>query len=211
MMQPTACLLSRPRQAGAVLITTMIFLVVLTVLGVTSARVSGLEERMSGNMRDRMVAMQAAEMALRDAERDLQAKGTALRFGGVPVSGLEHFSPTCNFDGATSTDDDGLCDRVGGEPSVSGDSVTWPAFSKSGVTYAALTVDMTAFPSIAYGRFTGAPTISGVSAQPRYIIDGFTKRAGGDDEPVALYRITARAQGVNPNTVVWLQEVFKPR
>jgi type IV pilus assembly protein PilX len=24
------------------------------------------------------------------------------------------------------------------------------------------------------------------------------------------YRITVRAQGANPNTVVWLQEVFKP-
>src|SRR4030067_2933437 len=60
------------RQHGVALITGLIFLVILTLLGITAARMAGLEERMSGNMRDSSLAVQAAEMALRDAERDIR-------------------------------------------------------------------------------------------------------------------------------------------
>ena len=60
------------RQRGAALLTGLIFMVILTLLGITAARMAGLEEKMSGNMRDRSLAMQAAEMALRDAERDIR-------------------------------------------------------------------------------------------------------------------------------------------
>ena len=40
------------------MITALIFLVILTIMGVTAARMSSLEERMAGNMRDRAVALQ---------------------------------------------------------------------------------------------------------------------------------------------------------
>jgi type IV pilus assembly protein PilX len=56
------------------MITALIFLVILTIMGVTAARMSSLEERMAGNMRDRAVAFRAAEMGLRDAERDIMNK-----------------------------------------------------------------------------------------------------------------------------------------
>lgn len=49
-------------------------LLVLTVLGVTSAQTTTLQERMAGNMRDREVAFQAAEAALRDAEEWLEGQ-----------------------------------------------------------------------------------------------------------------------------------------
>jgi len=58
------------------LITSLIFLLMLMIIGVTAARMSGLEERMAGNMRDRDLAFRAAEMALRDAERDLMDEPT---------------------------------------------------------------------------------------------------------------------------------------
>jgi len=62
------------RQAGAVLIIGLIMLLLLTMLGVTSMRNSSMEERMSGNMRDQHLALQAAEAALREAEAWLAPK-----------------------------------------------------------------------------------------------------------------------------------------
>ena len=59
------------RQRGVALIVALVFLAVLTLLGVTLARNSSMEERMAGNTRDRDLAFQAAEVALRDAEADL--------------------------------------------------------------------------------------------------------------------------------------------
>lgn len=46
----------------------MIMLLVMTLLGVTAMQGTVLEERMAGNFRDRDLAFQAAEMAVRDGE-----------------------------------------------------------------------------------------------------------------------------------------------
>jgi len=60
---------TRPRrEQGASLVVALIFLVIMAMLGVTLANVTNLEERMAGNTRDRDLALQAAEAALRDAE-----------------------------------------------------------------------------------------------------------------------------------------------
>jgi type IV pilus assembly protein PilX len=59
---------SRSAQSGSALITSMIFLLVMTVLGVAAMRNSTMQERMSGNARDWNLAFQAAEAALREAE-----------------------------------------------------------------------------------------------------------------------------------------------
>jgi type IV pilus assembly protein PilX len=53
---------------GSSLIVSLIFLVVMAMLSVTLANVTTLEERMAGSTRDRNLALQAAEAALRDAE-----------------------------------------------------------------------------------------------------------------------------------------------
>jgi type IV pilus assembly protein PilX len=58
-------------QRGAVLITGLIFMVVLTLIVVASMRTTILEEKMAGNVRDRDLAFQAAEAALRAAELEL--------------------------------------------------------------------------------------------------------------------------------------------
>lgn len=60
------------RQAGVSLVIVLVFLVMLSLLGVTAMRTAGIEEKMSGNERDRQLAFEAAEAALRDAERDVQ-------------------------------------------------------------------------------------------------------------------------------------------
>jgi type IV pilus assembly protein PilX len=168
------------RQRGVALLTGLIFMVILTLLGVTAARMAGLEERMSGNMRDRSLAMQAAEMALRDAEQDILTSG---RINGTA------FVPACT---------NGLCSN-----GLSGYGT--PVWT---------TVDMTDAPSVAYGTFSvPAPApINGLSAAPRYIIEKIDKYCWTTCESglTSGYRITVRAQGANQNTVVWLQEVFRP-
>ena len=189
---------SAKQHSGAALITGLIFLVVLTMIGVTAARMSTLEERMSGNMRDRSNAMQAAEMALRDAERDIQGSGTSPRNPGI--SGISGFNTTCT---------NGLCDRRGAMPTYSNTTINFPSFTLGAVTYPLLNLDMTTAAAVLYGNFTGAGNIAGLSAQPRYIIEGIRKTSPGGTVEF-YYRITVRAQGVNPNTVVWLQEIFKP-
>ncbi len=66
------------RQHGFVLVTALIFLMVLSLLGVMALRGSLFEERFAANDRDLTVARENAELALRDAERDI----LGLRFDG---------------------------------------------------------------------------------------------------------------------------------
>lgn len=56
-------------QRGAVLIVGLIILVVLTMLGIQAMRTNLAQERMASNMRERNLAFQTAESALRLAER----------------------------------------------------------------------------------------------------------------------------------------------
>ena len=59
----------RRRQAGMALITGLIFMVVLTLLAIAAMRTTTLEELMARNARDRDLAFQAAEAALRAGEQ----------------------------------------------------------------------------------------------------------------------------------------------
>jgi type IV pilus assembly protein PilX len=61
------------RQSGAVLAISLIMLLLLTVIGVASMGNSGLEEKMAGNLRDRNLAFQAAETALRAGEEQTKS------------------------------------------------------------------------------------------------------------------------------------------
>lgn len=60
------------RERGAALVLGLIMLLVVTLLGVAGMRDTLLQEKMSGNARDREVALQAAEAALRSGELVLQ-------------------------------------------------------------------------------------------------------------------------------------------
>ena len=65
-MQPS--LSAKDSQTGAVLITALLLLLVLTILGTSSIQNTVLQERMAGNMNQRNLAFQAAEAALREGE-----------------------------------------------------------------------------------------------------------------------------------------------
>lgn len=55
-------------QQGAALIVSLIILLVLTIIGVQSMESSVMEERMAGNYRDKRMAFEAAEAALKAGE-----------------------------------------------------------------------------------------------------------------------------------------------
>lgn len=56
------------RQSGAALVISLVLLLVTTLLGVSSMQSTVLEERMASNARQRQLAYQSAETALRAAE-----------------------------------------------------------------------------------------------------------------------------------------------
>ncbi len=60
-------------QTGAVLFTGLITLVVLSLVAVSSMQGSTLEQRMAGNINDQMLAFEAAEAALFEAELLIQS------------------------------------------------------------------------------------------------------------------------------------------
>ncbi|OEO27023.1 hypothetical protein AX279_01700 [Pseudomonas sp. J237] len=57
------------RQRGAVLIVALIMLLILTVIAVSSMQGTSLQETMAGSARDKNLAFQASEAALREGER----------------------------------------------------------------------------------------------------------------------------------------------
>jgi type IV pilus assembly protein PilX len=196
------------RQRGAVLIVALLFLVILTMLGLTAMSGTTMEERMSGNTRDINIALQAAEAALRDARRDINrrplvgvARDTAQSVFG-DVSGA---LGTCS----SVEKSKGLCRP----PAYDSETFVMPSSLNIGTVL-----------STTYGQFTGAAkiraTVGGtrnaeLSLQPRYIVEVFCLRIPGQDsvdnlvDPCRFYRITAQGFGVNPNSQVTLQEFFE--
>ena len=63
------------RQSGISLVVVMILLVITALLGIAILRSSMMQERMSANVRDRSVAFQGAEAALRYAHEDVLGGG----------------------------------------------------------------------------------------------------------------------------------------
>lgn len=60
-------------QRGMILIVALVMVVLMSLVAVASIRGSGLQEAMSGSMRDRNVAFQGAEAGLRLAEELVEA------------------------------------------------------------------------------------------------------------------------------------------
>ncbi len=60
-------------QQGVALVMAMVFLMILTIIGVTVMSSTALQEKMAGNVQDKNLAFQAGESALRVGEQLLQA------------------------------------------------------------------------------------------------------------------------------------------
>ena len=73
--------LNQRRQRGAVLIVSLIFLLVITMLAVGSMQNTMLEEKMAGNASDRNLAFQSTESAVREAEGFIEGIVSLGNFG----------------------------------------------------------------------------------------------------------------------------------
>ena len=187
---------ARRRQRGFSLIMSLLFMVAALVLGVSVMSVGVMQERVSGNAKDRDLAMQAAEAALRDAEQSLQL--------GAPPAGA--FKDGC---------DGGLCTPPS-QRSGAGLPSTLPVYHPSfGFSWS------NAAKTRAYGTATGASAYPGVAQPPVYVVErlaSLAAAAGVDSVAVTsqpstgvAYRITARAVGARADTVVMLQSIYTMR
>lgn len=94
-----ALLLNGVREQGVVLIFCLVFLLILTMMGVASMDSAMFEERMAGNMQDYNEALQAAESALRTAEDWLLAQATRPAIsvdGSTRVRALDALDPSAD-------------------------------------------------------------------------------------------------------------------
>jgi type IV pilus assembly protein PilX len=176
------------RQRGAALITSLIILLVLTVLGVSAMSTSSLEELMAGNLRDQDLSFQAAEAALKDAERYIDS------WGGMP--------PTASSSGTNnslfSTDAFGLYELS--------------AFDKTNVWVNTVATTYGADTGIAISNLGDAATL------PMYIIEeedfvakDASFKAQTQREGAYYYRVTARGEGASSNAVTILQTTVAHR
>ncbi|MFN0160371.1 MAG: PilX N-terminal domain-containing pilus assembly protein [Burkholderiales bacterium] len=204
-----------PRQQGAVLVVALLFLLIITMLGVTTMQSTSSEERMAGNVRDWTNALHAAEAAIRDARNDLKGNctpGAATCLQRAPlVSGATGFGDASATAGTCSTT--GIC-MPQTAVAISGQPSTYPQLNLANWT----ATGSTALNPVTIGTYTqpgGATTnpFPRAARQPQYIVEALcTPTAGaslgGVVCPNYLYRVTARGFGGNVNTQVTLQAVI---
>lgn len=173
------------RQRGSVLLVALVMLMVMTLLMVSSMRTNTTDERMASNARDWNLAFEAAEAALRDAERDILKVDH--------VSGETGFMTGCSSDGLCKTPTDGTPVWVTLEEN---NDAGWLTGANSGK-------------SVRYGTYTGADDIQGVAAQPRYIIEPIHDKSYTELPNRYFYRVTAVGFGANTSSRVMLQAVYR--
>ena len=212
--------LYRPAR-GIALAVILMLLVALTGVVAFSARQAVVGESSARNQMDYELARQAAEAALRDAERDilLTEMPSAAKCARESYDYSERFSSlrvnaNCPK-GQCSEQTGGSRDWVTGAnaerwwpPAMSG----WPSTNGGGWNGSARTAAHSfAIPSncvfsggVPLGTFTGASPISQVEYQPEYLMELFLTR----DTP--MVRVTARGFGmVKGETQVVLQSYVR--
>lgn len=170
------------QQTGAALITGLIFMVVLTLVAMAGMRTTLMEQRMATNARNRDMAFQAAEAALR--EGIALVRGGTLTVGKFPITGA----------GCTTAPPRGLC-----RPSPAGTATPiWNTVFPVGQTTA----------SSQAATYAGALPL--VVSQPQYIIellspDVTNPKYSGKSTP---YRITARGWGTSAEAQATVQATY---
>jgi type IV pilus assembly protein PilX len=178
---------TRRKSHGISLVIVMLFLVVLSLLGISAIQTSTLSARIAKNESDRQVAFQAAEAALRDAELDiknLRADGVTTCSPAITGCRAERINRGDNF---VTTCTAGLCNSLTFTTPVWENTTTWTA----------------AGGSVAYGSYTGAAALPVVSQQPRYVLEYFPL---GES---TVYRATAVGYGADGSSQVMLQSAVK--
>jgi type IV pilus assembly protein PilX len=170
---------SSKKQKGAVLIVSMIFLVIMTLIGMAGIEVTGLEEKMAAQSRDRQMAFEAAEAALHDGEAYLESVVTMPAFDGS--NGL--YTP--KTDGTNNWDD-------------------WSAL---GTSVRSMRSQVTDSDKKGFSQLSAFATY--IIEELAASAPDDSKEAGKAKEQRRYYRITARAVGLSSSSEVKLQSVYK--
>jgi len=175
------------QQHGAVLVMSLLMLFVLTLIGVSSISTTTMEEKMSGNSRNRHLALQAAETAISDAERFIKdnVNNPVAQFTNLGTNGLYNLGY-----GPTTTD--------------ATDKTWWPGANKR--TYGAAIQDLSAAPEYTI-EYLGETTEE--SASDGNILGG--EEGAGSGGSIHTFRITVRGTGLTTNSAVVIQSHFGKR
>lgn len=167
------------KQKGVVLFVSLILLLILSLIGVTAARMQTVEERMARNENNHQLASQAAEAALRGAE------------GGLLSGIYSNFAANTN----------GLYDLAPSAGSVV-PTLDWTLASSS-IAYAgpALTAVNLAQPPEFVVENLPPVAIPGDSiSEVQY---------AAPTPPVAVYRVTAFGVGGDSTSTATIQSIFR--
>jgi type IV pilus assembly protein PilX len=172
-------------QHGSALLTSLVFLVILTILGFTASRSVIMQELISRNFSDRNLALQSAEAALKYAESCIRnSNGLPTGPGSVALTCVRRDAPTpVQF-------------RPYSEQAVrDSDSAFW---TTNGTMYGSMTAETPL--SLPAGN---------LAQQPRYVI-AVLNRIGCviNGTQSCQYQISAWGTGVNPTAQKVVQSVF---
>jgi type IV pilus assembly protein PilX len=174
------------KEGGAALIVSLLFLLIMTLTGIAAIQVATMEERMSGNQRDRNLAFQAAESALRAGEAALLAAlppATSSPTAAFGCTGAYSCSPTTNlsasssvWSGARAVSYTGTLSNLGAPPKYIIELLT-PVPQTNGVVLGSSVTGGQCFYRVT-ARGTGGSTNATVVLQSTYIHSAFTISKG---------------------------------
>ena len=183
----------RTRARGAALVCSLLLMLAAMLLAVSISRAVFASIASAGAERERSLAWEAAEAALRDAERDISASADPARAAQFTTAGATGFVDGCGRGGSGR----GLC------------SVTSPP------AWQALDLAEPGNPALVpYGYFTGADIGVGAgqgllpARPPAYLIERIAPPGAGASLG-NFYRISAIGFGSNASVRVVLQAVYR--
>lgn len=165
-------------ERGSALITGLLIMLIMTGLGLASIKNTMLQQKMAGNDKDKQIAFQAAEAALREGELLLANADADIK------SYIGSVSSNTNGCMTSPSAQVHLCYKD--EAFNYKGSSTWSGHGKTVTTnFAALSTD--------------------IAEKPQFIIQHAYKL--GKENANAFY-ITAKGVGAKSSTVIYLQSVF---
>jgi len=195
------------RQRGVTLVIVLLILVVVTLVGVGGARIALLGERSTRYDRDYLIASQAAEAALMDAECDLRGNVqsvncTSTRNTTITPDNIVIFESGCSSNATRR----GLCLPAAESTTV---KPIWQ-------TVNFLDDDPATARTVAFGTFTGKTFGAGTAGiqperPPRYIVEVVPDQQPGQDasKTPKMFRVTAIGFGPRKEVQVVMQIGFR--
>ena len=188
--------LNRHQQAGVALFMSLVMLLIITILGLSSVQTTTMQERMARNARDSNLAFQAAESAIKDAEAIVETYNSLADFGNDP-----RVDPSECY--ASPRAEQGLYYESGYDCTSNWAQVDW---------------------STGTGSVQAPTVITGVAAQPRYIIE-HVKTVVADEDRLNLdnigqdtgsgraqiFRVTVYGTGGTDTAHVMIQSTYGKR